>query len=72
MDDPPSLGHLWMSRDGRRAIRRSTVGPEQSRYYQLMSGHVAIGPYLEDKIHRALWLEKLVGNVPLFVSLTQP
>ena len=40
-----------------RGVRRKLLlrAPKSiaSRYYQLLSGHTAIGPYLKDKIHKA-------------------
>ena len=33
---------------------RGVPKPIANRYYQLLSGHAAIGPYLKDKIHKAV------------------
>ena len=36
----------------RRRLLRRIPKSVASRYYPLLTGHVAIGPYLKDKIHR--------------------
>ena len=37
----------------RRKLLRRAPKSVASRYYQLLSGHTAIGPYLKDKVHKA-------------------
>ena len=37
----------------RRRLLRGVPKSIASRYYQLLSGHAAIGPYLKDRIHKA-------------------
>lgn len=38
----------------RHRLFRRTPKSVAGRYYQLLSGHAAIGPYLRDKIHKAV------------------
>ena len=51
----PARKHRPPPRKGlRRKLLSRTPKPLASRYYQLLTGHAAMGFYLKDKIHKAV------------------